>query len=399
MGRARTNLGLAIVVSGATIFGAQGISPTLPVLQHALGLSDSDVGFVTAAYMLPGTLLAIPLGYLTDRVGRRIVFTATALLYGCAGLAEAFSNGVPMLLGLRILQGVGYAALMPLGVTLIADVYEGARQIKMQALRQMTMEVGELTLPLVGAGLAAWSWRAPLAAQGMLLPVGLLGLALLDDRRSESAGGGDYAGELVEAVRLPGMPAVMLAGFLRFWCKFAIVGYLPFLLVHRHGATPSEGALVLSVGAGFAVVSNFAVVRAVRRVSPSLMLMASVVVVGGALVGFAVAPTWQVAVLVAVGFGIGDGTLQVLQNAFVSIAAPEAVRGGLVSVSAMTRNGGKLVAPLAVGAMLLAVSPPVAFALVGVTTLLVLPALRPLRQLDGVLRPEPSALTPVAEVA
>jgi hypothetical protein len=53
----------------------------------------------------------------------------------------------------------------------------------------------------------------------------------------------------------------------------------------------------------------------------------------------------------------------------------------------MTRNGGKLVAPLAVGALLLAVSPAAAFAIIGNSTWVLVPALRPLRQLDGLLRP------------
>jgi hypothetical protein len=89
----------------------------------------------------------------------------------------------------------------------------------------------------------------------------------------------------------------------------------------------------------------------------------------------------------------------VLQNAFVAIAAPERVRGGLIAVSAMTRNGGKLVAPLAVGALILVVSPPVAFAAVGISTWVLVPALKPLRQLDRLLRPHGGDLTTIQEAA
>jgi hypothetical protein len=88
-------------------------------------------------------------------------------------------------------------------------------------------------------------------------------------------------------------------------------------------------------------------------------------------------------------FGLSDGTLQVLQNAFVAVAAPAPVRGGLIAVSGITRNHGKLVAPLAVGALLIVVSPAAAFAVIGVSTWIVVPTLRPLRKLDGLLRPVP----------
>jgi MFS transporter, ACDE family, multidrug resistance protein len=297
------------------------------------------------------------------------------------------------------LQGIGFAALMPLSVTLIADAYEGTEQVRAQASRQVSMTVSELVLPLVGATLGGLSWRAPLAAQGLLIPLAFVGFAVLDDSRAGMSGKRAYASELGVGVRLPGMPAVLLAGFLRFWCKFALVAYLPTMLVQRHGASLTQAAIVLSVASGVAAAINFLVVRAVRTVPGSMLLIASVLGSGLSLVLFSLVQSWQIAVAVAIFFGISDGTLQVLQNAFVAIAAPERVRGGLIAISAMTRNGGKLVAPLAVGALILVVSPAVAFAAVGISTWLVVPALRPLRSLDGLLRPNDPDLATFQEAA
>jgi MFS family permease len=395
----RTTLTLAAIAAGATVFGAQGISPALPTVQKAFGISDTQVGLITAAYMLPGVLLAIPLGYLADRFGRRIVFSSMAFLYGAAGAAQALAPTFSVLLGLRVLQGVGFAALMPLSVTLIADAYQGSEQVHAQASRQVSMTLSELVLPLVGATLAGISWKAPLAAQGLLIPVGILGLLLLDDGRAKMAGKREYASELTVAMKQPGMPAVLLAGFLRFWCKFALVAYLPTILVQRHGASLTQAAVVLSVASGVAAAINFLVVRMTHHVAGSVLLTGAVVGVGLSLVLFSLVPSWQVGVVVAVAFGLSDGTLQVLQNAFVAIAAPERVRGGLIAVSGMTRNGGKLVAPLVVGALILVVSPPVAFAAVGVSTWLLVPALRPLRKLDALLLSEDPELAPIQEAA
>jgi MFS family permease len=100
-------LTLAAVAAGATVFGAQGISPALPAVQSAFGISDTQVGLITAAYMLPGVLLALPLGYLADRLGRRIVFSSMALLYGVAGAAQAFAPSFELLLGLRCSRASG----------------------------------------------------------------------------------------------------------------------------------------------------------------------------------------------------------------------------------------------------------------------------------------------------
>jgi hypothetical protein len=83
--------------------------------------------------------------------------------------------------------------------------------------------------------------------------------------------------------------------------------------------------------------------------------------------------------------------LTVVQNALVTEAAPASVRAGLVAVSGMTRNAGKLVAPLAMGALILAVPVPLAFGLVGAATLATVPLLRPVRRLDPLLAQPPAS--------
>src|SRR4051794_30762221 len=183
MQRQRSTLWLAAIAAGATVFGAQGISPALPAVQEAFGISNSQVGLITAAYMLPGVLMAMPLGWAADRWGRRVVFSSMAFLYGAAGAAQALAPTFDVLLGLRVVQGIGYAALMPLSVTLIADTFSSAEQVKAQASRQVSLALSEFTLPVIGATLAGLSWRAPLAVQGLMVVFAIIALFVLDDRR------------------------------------------------------------------------------------------------------------------------------------------------------------------------------------------------------------------------
>lgn len=387
--RPRAYFTLALAAAVGTLFGAQGISAALPALGHELGVSDAQLGLFTAAYMLPAVVFAVPLGYLADSIGRRRVFVTMALLYSVAGGAQALVSDYNALLALRFLQGIGFGALMPLSVTLIGDAMRGTAQLRAQANRQVAMAIGEFVLPLLGAVLAAMSWQTALGAQGLLLPLALAGALVLADTRSEPESG-RYAQELGEAVHQPGMPAVLTAGFLRFVCKFALIAYLPLLLVGDRGATLAQGALVLSIASGIAAATNLVVVRLLRRVAASRLLIASVTLVGASLVGFAVVPDWRLALVAAVAFGVGDGILMVVQNALVTEAAPEGVRAGLVAVSGMTRNAGKLAAPLAMGALILAVSVPVSFTLVALVTLAAVPALRPVRRLDPLLARAPS---------
>ena len=108
--------------------------------------------------------------------------------------------------------------------------------MRAQASRQVSMTVSELALPLVGATLGGLSWRAPLAAQGVLVPLAFVGFAVLDDaRRRHERASAPTRPSSGSRCDYPGCRAVLLAGFLRFWCKFALVAYLPTMLVQRHG--------------------------------------------------------------------------------------------------------------------------------------------------------------------
>jgi MFS family permease len=181
------------------------------------------------------------------------------------------------------------------------------------------------------------------------------------------------------------MRAVLVAGFLRFWCKFALLAYLPVMLVDG-GATVAQAALVLSLGSAVAAVVSTQVIRGLRRVPASHLLYGALFLVGLALVGFAVAPGWEVALAAGLLYGLGDGVLMILQNAFVTEGAPGSVRAGLIAVNGTARNAGKLAAPLSMAGLIAVVSPPAAFALIGVGAWLAVPALRSIEQLDPLLR-------------
>jgi hypothetical protein len=159
------------------------------------------------------------------------------------------------------------------------------------------------------------------------------------------------------------------------------------MLVRGAGASVAEAAAVVAVTSLVAALASTRVLAALRWAPASRLLMGAVTLVGGALIGIAAAPDWRLALVAAVAFGIGDGFLMVLQNAFVTEAAPADVRAGVVAVSGTTRNAGKLLAPLAVGGLLIVAPLPAAFVVVALTTWAVVPSMRSLARLDSSLGP------------
>ncbi len=71
-----TELTLATPAFTACFYGWSLLGPLSPDLQDALALSDVQTSAMVAVPVLLGSLMRIPLGWLTDRLGGRRVFTA-----------------------------------------------------------------------------------------------------------------------------------------------------------------------------------------------------------------------------------------------------------------------------------------------------------------------------------
>jgi MFS family permease len=91
--------GLEVTLVGA-LAGAIHESPTL-------ALSSTQIGLTASAYLAGAVLGALFFGHLTDRLGRKKLFTATVLLYALATTASGFAWDFWSFAAFRFLAGAG----------------------------------------------------------------------------------------------------------------------------------------------------------------------------------------------------------------------------------------------------------------------------------------------------
>lgn len=384
------------ILSGASIglvMAVQGVLPALPAVQEAFGISTEQAGLFTLAYVLPGVVLTIPLSVIGSAVSPRTVLAVSLLVYGASGAAQAAAGSYEALLGLRLVQGVCFAAAMPLTLAMIGDVYGPSRQIRALSVRQTTITIGELALPLFGALLAVVSWQAPFLAQILVIPLGLAAFRVLDGRlgsRPRELGGARALASVV--FRQDGAAWVMLMSFARFVFKFTFIGYVPILLVQRAGASVGEAGIVLTVAAAGTALTANRMPRLLRRAGPSVLAAGAAGSIWVALLALAFVGDWRLALLAAAVFGFGDGVLTVLQDAYVTRLWPTEVRPAAASMSQTARNMGKLASPLLMTGFLAVASLPVAFALMAAVAAAMVPGFAGLQRLDDRVgdRPTPA---------
>ena len=261
---ARRNAAFAYGSAIVALTGVQLIAPSLPAMRDTLGLTEAQLGLVMSVYLLPAALAAIPLGVAADRFGRRLILGSTMVGFGVVGGMLQFASAFPVFLTIRFLQGVMFAGLLPLTMTVLGDAFGGAELVRAQGRRSVAMSIGDGALPVIGGALVVFGWFVPWLGQLMAVPLGVAILMKLVDvpsihARDRSIGFASVMG----LFRSGSILALQYAGFLRMFLKFSLLTFLPVLLVDERGISPAFAGLVL----GTAALSGTAIAASVGWIS------------------------------------------------------------------------------------------------------------------------------------
>ncbi len=351
-------------------------------MQQELGLTDTAIGLVTSAYLLPGVLLAIPAGILADRLGRRLVLSISLLVFGLGAVVIlAEPENFALFLVVRVVQGAAFAAVLAVTITIIGDQFGGPAQVTAQGLRSLALKIGDAVLPVIGGALATISWFLPIATQLAALPVGLAAwLILEEDQRS----GGPQPGRIGRAIDLArdlAVTTLLAAGFFRFFFKFAYLTYVPVLAVGSGALSVLQVGGLLGVAALSAAVSGPLAGTVTRLVRPSTAVGVAVSGIGLSFVAVANATGPLVLWASAVTFGVLDGVFGVVQTALTTQIPKADIRATFVGVAATLRNFGKFAAPTVLGALVLWIPLDRSFAMIGAIALASTTMALPLRSL------------------
>jgi ACDE family multidrug resistance protein len=168
------NLHVLFGVTLMAVLGVSSITPALPEIRDAFGVTSAQVGLMITIFILPSIALTPVLGVLSDRHGRRKILIPALLLFGIAGGLCAFARSFELLLALRLLQGMGAAALGTLNVTVIGDIFTGHERSAALGYNSSVLSIGTASYPAIGGALATLGWFYPFALAFLAVPVGLL---------------------------------------------------------------------------------------------------------------------------------------------------------------------------------------------------------------------------------
>src|SRR3954447_4320153 len=151
-GRQHHNVTLAILAIGALAFAlAQTtVIPALTAMQHAFGVSTSDITWMVSGYFLAASIATPVLGRLGDMFGKERFLAVSLGAFAAGSVLCALSNGLPLMIVGRVLQGVG-GGVFPLSFGIVRDEFPLPRVPTGIALLGATAGIGgAIGLPLGG---------------------------------------------------------------------------------------------------------------------------------------------------------------------------------------------------------------------------------------------------------
>ena len=122
----RSRVAAVALVTAATFIDLVAYSiavPVLPDLSLRLGASPTVIGLLFASFGVTVLGVSLPMGVVSDRVGRKLPMVAGMAALAASSLLLAQADRLPWLFAARLVQGAADAVTWVVGFALIADLY------------------------------------------------------------------------------------------------------------------------------------------------------------------------------------------------------------------------------------------------------------------------------------
>lgn len=146
----------------------------LPTIVGELG-GRENLGWVITSYLLASTACSPVFGKLGDTYGRKRVYQVSIAIFIAGSIVCGLSQSMLVLIGGRVIQGVGGAGLRALPLAMIGDVVPVRDRARYQSVMTVNILLATVAGPLVGGFFVdnvSWRWifliNVPLGALGLL---------------------------------------------------------------------------------------------------------------------------------------------------------------------------------------------------------------------------------------
>ena len=152
--------GIWLALAMAVLDGAIA-NVALPVIARELGASPAASVWIINAYQLTITILLLPLAALGDRIGYKCIYIPGLAVFTVGSVACALGGTLQLLIGARVLQGIGAACIMSMNAALVRGTYPAKMLGRGIGYNAMVLSLSAAIGPTLAAlilSVASWQW-------------------------------------------------------------------------------------------------------------------------------------------------------------------------------------------------------------------------------------------------
>jgi len=227
---------IATLTSFLPPFMASSINIALPAIGAEFSMDAILLGWIATSYLLSAAVFMVPFGKIADIYGMKKVFFIGLFIFTASSLVAFFAPTSTILIGSRVLQGIGSAMIFGTGTAILVSVFPPQERGKILGINAASVYLGLSLGPFLGGLLTQYfGWRSLFLIN---VPLGMIPLALGIWRlKGEWAGAREDRFDLVGSVIYSLMLVAVMCGFslLPAWEGTALIlaGAATFLLLIR----------------------------------------------------------------------------------------------------------------------------------------------------------------------
>ena len=219
---------VAALASFVFPFMVSAVNIALPSLGKEFSLDSVTLTWIATAYILSSAALLVPFGRVADIYGRKKIFTLGIGIFTLSSLLCGLANSATMLIGWRVLQGMGGAMLAATSVALLTTVFPATERGKVLGIIVAAAYLGLSLGPVLGGILTQHlGWRS-IFFVGTFLGLLVLGVVLWKLKGEWTGAKGqrfDFAGSVIYVLGLVALVygSTLLEDSSAMWLGLALI--------------------------------------------------------------------------------------------------------------------------------------------------------------------------------
>ncbi len=168
---------IAILAGFITPFDGSAVNIALPAIGAEFHMDAIALSWVATAYLLSSALFLVPFGKIADIYGRKKVFLYGITIFSLSSLIMTMASSSEMLIGVRVVQGIGSAMIFGTGVAIVTSVFPPGERGKALGTYITAVYIGLSVGPLLGGAMTQYlGWRSIFFVN---VPIGITAVLLI----------------------------------------------------------------------------------------------------------------------------------------------------------------------------------------------------------------------------